>query len=116
MAPPNKNDLSRIQRRRQLPQKGYTQLLQAEQGRHLARARAEGLDISAKHCFDLCRALKGRSASNALDFLDRVINLREAVPYTYGGGNKKRAVGVHAKQVTDAESDLEDILPKLLPP
>ena len=93
MAPPNKNDLSRTQRRRQLPQKGYTQLLQAEQGRHLARARAEGLDISAKHCFDLCRALKGRTASNALNFLERVINLREAVPYTYGGGNKKRAVG-----------------------
>ena len=88
-----KNNLSRKDRRRYLPQKGYTQLLQPEQGRHLARARAVDLNISSKHCFDLCRALKGRKAGDAISFLERVIRIEEPVPYTYGGGNKKRAVG-----------------------
>jgi len=86
--------MNREQRRRLVPQRGYTQILSpAIEGGRLAKAKASGLKISPKHCFDICRAIKGMQAGDAIEYLEAVMIRRKAVPGVAGGGNKKRARG-----------------------
>ena len=60
-----KTQLDRRSKRRQNPQKGYTQLLQ---GSRLATARAVNIDMHVKHCFEICRHVKNMRAGDAIAF------------------------------------------------
>jgi large subunit ribosomal protein L22 len=56
------------------PRSGYTQLLSGTEGYHsLTTARAVNLDIHHKHCYQICRFLKGKTAGHALEYLEKVI-------------------------------------------
>ena len=74
------------QRRERLPQKGFSQLLQ---GQRLAVARAVELDMHAKHAFEVCRAIRNKTAGEALDHLEAVQKLEAPVAYRRGAGGGK---------------------------
>tara|TARA_X000001036_G_scaffold131296_1_gene124112 strand:- start:6232 stop:6810 length:579 start_codon:yes stop_codon:yes gene_type:complete len=89
--------MDRRTRRRQLPQSGYTQLLQ---GTRLATARSVQVDMHVKHCFEVCRAVKNKTAGEAIAFLNQVLKIDSnradvrrkaaAVPFRLGSGNKRK--------------------------
>ena len=54
-----KSEMDRRSKRKELPQKGYTQLLQ---GSRLATARVKEADVHVKHCFEIARASEGCSS------------------------------------------------------
>ena len=92
-----RNQMDRRSRRRQLPQRGYTQLLQ---GNRLATARANNVDMHVKHCFEVCRAVKNKTAGEAVAYLNEVLRIASdradvrrkaaAVPFRLGSGNKRK--------------------------
>ncbi len=92
-----RNEMDRRTRRRQLPQSGYTQLLQ---GSRLATARSVQVDMHVKHCFEVCRAIKNKTAGEAIAFLNQVLKIDSnradvrrkaaAVPFRLGSGNKRK--------------------------
>ncbi|MBQ71230.1 MAG: 50S ribosomal protein L22 [Euryarchaeota archaeon] len=92
-----RNQMDRRTRRRQLPQSGYTQLLQ---GTRLATARSVQVDMHVKHCFEVCRAIKNKTAGEAIAFLNQVLKIDSnradvrrkaaAVPFRLGSGNKRK--------------------------
>lgn len=91
------NQMDRRTRRKQLPQSGYTQLLQ---GSRLATARSVQVDMHVKHCFEVCRAVKNKTAGEAIAFLNQVLKIDSnradvrrkaaAVPFRLGSGNKRK--------------------------
>ena len=70
------------------------------QGSRLATARSVGVDVHVKHCFEIARAIKHRTAGEAVEFLNNVLKIDSdrpdirkkatAVPFRLGSGNKKR--------------------------
>ena len=92
-----RNQMDRRTRRRQLPQSGYTQLLQ---GTRLATARSVQVDMHVKHCFEVCRAVKNKTAGEAIAFLNQVLKIDSnradvrrkaaAVPFRLGSGNTRK--------------------------
>ena len=99
-------------------QKGFTQLLE---GSRKAVARAKNLDVHVKHCFEVCRYVKGMPAGKAISHLEEVLLIdsdrkdirakARAIPYTLGSGNLRRREAVQAWLVTErVRWVLEDIL------
>ena len=92
-----RNQMDRRTRRKKLPQSGYTQLLQ---GSRLATARSVQVDMHVKHCFEVCRAIKNKTAGEAIAFLNQVLKIDSnradvrrkaaAVPFRLGSGNKRK--------------------------
>ena len=93
----NARTMNRREKRRQLPQKGFTQPLQ---GNRLSVARATNVDVHVKACFEICRTIRGMTAGSAIRKLEKVLLIdsdrpdirakAEAIPYRLGSGNKKR--------------------------
>ncbi|MGB0725166.1 MAG: 50S ribosomal protein L22 [Candidatus Poseidoniaceae archaeon] len=93
----NARTMNRRDKRRQLPQKGFTQPLQ---GNRLSVARATNVDVHVKACFEICRTVRGMTAGAAVRKLEKVLLIdsdrpdirakAEAIPYRLGSGNKKR--------------------------
>ena len=93
----NARTMNRRDKRRQLPQKGFTQPLQ---GNRLSLARAPNVDVHVKACFEICRTVRGMTAGAAVRKLEKVLLIdsdrpdirakAEAIPYRLGSGNKKR--------------------------
>jgi ribosomal protein L22 len=59
-------------------QSGYTQLLE---GSNLVTARAVNIDVHHKHCYHVAKALRGMNVSNAISYLEDVIDKKRAIPY-----------------------------------
>lgn len=57
---------------------GYTGNFDPER---MARATGKELPISPKHSCEVCRAIRGLPVTSALDLLDNVITLKEAIPF-----------------------------------
>ena len=84
-----------MSRDRSKPQKGYSQLLQ---GNRLVSARAANLNCHSKHCFEIARAIRNKTASQALELLESVIRIesdrldihRKAKAIPFRRGNKMR--------------------------
>ena len=93
----NARTMNRRDKRRQLPQKGFTQPLQ---GDRLSVARATNVDVHVKACYEICRTVRGMTAGAAVRKLEKVLLIdsdrpdirakAEAIPYRLGSGNKKR--------------------------
>ena len=93
----NARTMNRRDKRRQLPQKGFTQPLQ---GNRLSVARATNVDVHVKACLEICRTVRGMTAGAAVRKLEKVLLIdsdrpdirakAEAIPYRLGSGNKKR--------------------------
>ena len=59
--------------------RGYT--FQPGRGDTVARARGIELPISPKKTYELLNAIRGRSLEDAKSYLERVIELKQAVPF-----------------------------------
>ena len=66
----NARTMNRRDKRRQLPQKGFTQPLQ---GNRLSVARATNVDVHVKACFEICRTIRGMTAGAAVRKLEKVL-------------------------------------------
>ena len=52
-----------------------------------ARAVGANLPISTKVCYEIANAIRGRNVNKAIAFLERVVNMKEAVPYKRYNGD-----------------------------
>lgn len=58
-----------------------------------AKARGTHLRIHFKHCREIGEAIKGRTLSNAKNYLENVLQFKEAIPFTkYTGGIGRHSV------------------------
>lgn len=88
-----------------------------------AVARGSGLNISPKHTFEVCRAIKGWNIERAKKYLERVILQKQAVPFKrfhgkvghrkgdgFGPGRyPKKAAAAILKVIESAESNAENL-------
>ena len=58
---------------------GYTQETDAEK---TSRALGKEMSVSPKHCREVCKMLPGMKVEDAKKYLEEVIELKRAVPYT----------------------------------
>lgn len=48
---------------------------------HLAKAKADSLSVSTKHCIELCRYLRYKTITQAKQILEEVITLKKPIPF-----------------------------------
>jgi len=100
---------------------GYSVLLPAakEERENIALARGKELDISPKHAVEICHAIRGRRVEPAKNYLQRVVDQKDAVPFRrYNGkvGHRRgkgfgpgrypqKAAAVILKLLTQAEAN-----------
>lgn len=66
-----------------LNRSGYSQEIRPTiDGARMSMARAVNVDVHHKHCYQIAKHIKGMYAQDAVDFLIRVMEKKEAVPYT----------------------------------
>jgi large subunit ribosomal protein L22 len=61
-------------------------------GEKVAKAQSVNMDVSFKHCAEICREIKGMKLLRAREFLKNVIERKEFVPfrrYNRGVGHRK---------------------------
>ena len=61
-----------------------------------ARAMAKSLKVSPKHCVEICNAIRGMEVSKAKEYLNNVIDMKQAVPFKRHNkkvGHRKGAQG-----------------------
>ncbi|HMA05140.1 MAG TPA: 50S ribosomal protein L22 [Methanomicrobiales archaeon] len=56
---------------------GYSMKLEGED---IARAKANEVDISPKHAFEIARFIKRMNTDDAIEYLNRVVALEKAIP------------------------------------
>lgn len=104
---------------------GYSLLMPAyqEDRENIALARGQELDISPKHAVEVCKALRGRRLEPAMSYLERVIDLKEPVPFRrydgkvghrrgkgYGPGRyPQKAARAILKVLKQAEANAESV-------
>ena len=49
--------------------------------KQIARAMARSLKVSPKHCVDICSAIRGMDVQKAKNYLNDVIDMKQAVPF-----------------------------------
>lgn len=89
----------------------------------IARAMARSLKISPKHSVEICRAIRGMEVEKAKDYLERVIDMKQSVPFKRHNkkvGHRKgqqgwpsgrypvKAAGEILKVLINAEANAED--------
>jgi len=100
---------------------GYS--LQIE-GEELARAKANEVDISPKHAFEIARFIKRMRADDAIGYLEKVVALEKAIPlrvynkkvphrrglsHWYSGRYPQKAAKVYIKLLNAAKKNAEYI-------
>jgi large subunit ribosomal protein L22 len=61
--------------------KKYAYNKEETEDKQTARAMARSLKVSPKHCVDICSAIRGMDVQKAKQYLNDVIDMKQAVPF-----------------------------------
>lgn len=53
------------------------------EGENLARAKANEVSVSPKHCMEIARFIRGMKADTALEYLEAVVAKKKAIPFKH---------------------------------
>lgn len=71
----------------------------------VAKARGSHIRIHFKHCREIGQAIKGRTLKDAQQYLENVLQFKDAIPFTkYTGGIGRHSIGKKYKAVGDKVS------------
>jgi large subunit ribosomal protein L22 len=59
---------------------GYSMQIEGE---NLARAKANEVSVSPKHCMEIARFIRGMKADAALEYLEAVVAKKKAIPFKH---------------------------------
>jgi large subunit ribosomal protein L17e len=71
----------------------------------VAKARGSHIRIHFKHCREIGQAIKGRTLKDAQQYLENVLQFKDAIPFTkYTGGIGRHSIGKKYKAIGDKVS------------